>query len=149
MSDAKTDVPPFPILELVSFVDATTVILVGPRVDELRENDALYVLGIGSSVVPKTNVPLISAKARLVVTFPAGPYALARTPLETETSSAIDIALMFQTRRSTRRQLTSAEHLFLGDPGKQPVQIGDTVIRVGDLPAYIRYRAESGQNVPR
>jgi hypothetical protein len=139
--------PPFPLLEIVSFVDATTVVVVGPRVEELRDNDELYVLGIGKSIVPKTNVPLISSKATLVVTFPAGPYALARTPavtIDTGPFGSMAISLLSKTTVS-RRPLTSDEKLFLGDPGKEPVQIGDKVIRKSDLMAFIRYRAELGE----
>ena len=148
-----TDVapPPFPLLEIVSFVDETTVILVGSRVDELRDGDALYILGIGRSVVPKANIPLISPKASLVVTFPAGPYALARTPETTtrafSTLEALAAGLDFQRATTvTRRKLTTDERIFLGDPGKEPVRVGDPVIRKADLGAFIRYRAETTQN---
>jgi hypothetical protein len=137
--------PPFPILEIVSFVDVTTAVLVGPHVEMLKERDELYVLGIGATKVPKANVPLISAKVTLIVTFPAGPYALAQTPIETERVPSGLAALVYDVGTATRRvqrPLTKEENLFLGDPGKQPVKVGDTVIRKADLIAFIKYRAE-------
>jgi hypothetical protein len=139
-------IPAFPLLEVVAFVDATTVILVGPHVEGLREGDELYVLGIGQALVPKTNIPLISPKANLVVTFPAGRYALARSP-ETQQKWAGAYETLVQSLSGsattvTRRKLTSDEGQFLGDPGKEPMRIGDQVIKKSDLGAFIRFWTE-------
>ena len=147
MADNKQEsVPPIPVLEVVAFVDATTVVLTGHRVDELKEGDELYVLGIGFTVVPKVNVPLVAPKASLEVTFAPGPYVLAQSPAEKVQVggdillSATRMAEMFGGRTETRRRaLTTDEKQFIGNPGKESVKVGDVAIRKRDLTQYIKY----------
>jgi hypothetical protein len=41
-----------------------------------------------------------------------------------------------------RPALTKEEKLFLGDPGRRPVKIGDVVVRTKDLGRYIQHLAK-------
>lgn len=143
--DNNSTEPDFPILEIASFVDAHTAVLIGPHAEDVEEGDELYVLGIGFSVIPKVDVPLMAPKAKLEATFVPGPYVLAKAPvekIETETSAAVIRRLLEGVQLTERRQkLTTAEQFFLGDPGKEPIKIGDIVVRASDLKNYIQYRA--------
>ncbi len=140
--------PSFPVLEIVSFVDAYTAILVGPHVDRVKQGERLYVLGIGFSTIPKVNVPLIAPKAELETTFAAGVYVLAKTPLrEFQTDIGMNVGAAMaslmkgQHTYAAREKITNLENLFLGDPGKEPIKLGDVVIRTQDLAQYIAFRA--------
>jgi hypothetical protein len=153
--------PPFPLLEVASFIDATTVVVVGHRVDDLTLNDELYVLAVGNSTVPKTNVPLIVPKARLEVTFLAGVYALARSAtIEKVKIPGVDFealtnpfgSLAVAKTVERRKPLTNDEKLFTGSPADgAAVVVGDTVVRADDIADYIKWRAEqasSSDNAP-
>ena len=143
MSQAQT-VPPFPLLEIVSFVDAETAVVVGPHSEDIKEGDDLYILGIGFSIIPQANVPLIAPKARVQATFAAGPYVLVKSPAKEVTLDLMQKSFLgVSSSYFTRDKLSNAEQSFLGDPGREPIKIGDTVVRVKDLAAYIKYRASS------
>ena len=135
----------FPVVELVSFVDAHTAVLVGHRSELLKEGDSLYVLGESDTLVPKINLPLITPKVRLEVTFPAGPYVIAKTPLQTSITASYNevIRQMVEgiSKTESRPVLTKEEKLFLGDPGRRPVRIGDKAVRPKDLGEYIAHLA--------
>lgn len=140
--------PDFPLLEIKAFVDATTVVLVGHRTEELQEGDELYVLGIGDVNIPGTDMPLVTPKAKLEVTFPADVYALARSPAEITrvprflVSAALTEMMTGQTVER-REPLTKDESQFLGNPARKPVQIGDAVVpakRIGD---FIKWRSDA------
>lgn len=145
-SDIK---PSFPVLEVASFIDATTVVLVGEHVDELEEGEELWILAVGNSTIPKAGVPLVVHKAKLEVTFPAGLYALARTPERTvtmpgpfATMGTLGSILAQATTTTTRARLTNDESQFTGSPAMKPVSVGDPVVRTGDVAKYIRWLAQ-------
>lgn len=149
------DVPTIPVLEVVAFVDATTAVLTGHRVEQLKEEDGLYVLGIGATVVPKVNVPLVAPKASLEVTFAPGPYVLARSPAEA-VQVVGDFVMPAITRllgpktEYRRAPLTTDETQFIGHPGRGFVQIGDVVVRQSDLREYLEWMtAHPGETIPR
>ena len=149
MSDIP-QLPPLPVLEITAFVDSTTAVVTGHRVEQLKIGDRLYVLGIGFTYIPKINVPLIAPKAVIEVSVAAGPYVLARTPAPDPTTAQ---SLMWSDligpvgRAATRRPaLSNDEGSFIGNPGKEPVKIGDVVVRIDDLQAYIKYRYQQQQS---
>lgn len=149
----KASVPSFPILEIKAFVDATTVVLMGPHVEDLSNGDELYILGIGDTTIPGTAVRLVAPKATLEVTFVAQVYALARPPLEKVEianplagfTAAADL-FGSATRSVVRREpLTSDESQFLGNPGRKAVKVGDPVIKIHDLAEYLTWRGRPEQ----
>lgn len=146
MSDAKLD---FALLKIAAFVDAYTAILIGPNSHMIKQGDDLFVLGIGATRIPEVNVPLVTPKARLEVTFAAGAYALAKSPAEIRTVETGMAELIRQVQgvstqtTSVRRALTKDESLFIGDPSKSPIQVGDVVVRTQDLEQYLQYLART------
>ena len=142
--------PSFPLLEVVAIADTTTLIVAGPGVDKLTDGDELYILAVGEGLVPKTNAPFVIPKGKVEVTFPAGVYAIVRTPIEeiSQPSSfaAIQYALGEATRLVSRRHpLEVDQAAMIGMPRKSPVKVGDPVVRTKDLASYIQYRAETAQ----
>ena len=138
--------PSFPVLEVASFIDATTVVLVGEHVDWLEEGEELWILAVGESTIPKAGVPLVVHKAKIEVTFPAGVYTLAKSPERTvrmQNSLADLIAQTTTTTTTTRAKLTSDESQFTGSPAKKPVAVGDPVVRTKDVGNYIKWLAKS------
>lgn len=138
----------FPILKIVAFVDSTTVVITGHRVDDLRMGDSLYVLAIGVTYVPEANIPLIVPKAAVEVTFAPGPYVLAQAPMvekQTTGDLAASLAAMVGGTRTVkfRPALTTDEKSFIGNPANEPIKIGDVVVRARDVSNYIRYRFET------
>jgi hypothetical protein len=136
--------PDFPLLEVVAISDATTLIVAGPGVDELAENDELYVVAVGESVIPKTDAPYVVPKAKLEVTFQAGVYAIARPPVEEVTvKTSTYLALEAFTEKKVRRRpdLQVDEKQMIGAPKRGPIKIGDQVVRAGDLASFIAYLA--------
>lgn len=136
----SSEVPGFPVLEIKAFVDASTVVLVGPKASQLKEGDELFVVGIADTNIPGTDLPLVAPKATLVVSFPAGVYVLARTPLKIVT---VDLISSFSTvlEKSQRPKLTTDSSQFIGNPGNRPVQVGDAVVPSGNLADYIKWLA--------
>jgi hypothetical protein len=135
----------FPLLEIASFVDSTTVVIIGHKIEDIKLDDKLYVLGIGFSIVPKTDMPLISPKAELEVTLAPGPYVLAKSELQqVKLRPAIEslmpgLGLTTETTALRRPALSDKKDSFLGNPGSEPVKIGDTVIRKDDLTSFATY----------
>lgn len=156
MANNKADTTPPPVLEIVAFVDAMTAVLTGYHVDEVKEGDELYVLGIGITIVPKVNIPLVAPKASLEVTFAPGPYVLAQSRAykvqvgDVPGATFARMAELIGPRLENRRDaLTTDEKQFIGNPGKTSVTLGDLVIRKTDLAAYIKWMTNHpGERLP-
>jgi hypothetical protein len=137
----------FPVLEIVAISDATTLIVAGDGVGELREDEELYVLSVGQGKVPKTNAPLVFPKAKVEVTFAAGVYAIVRPPVEEFTVPSSFAAIEAITGNRTvrkRRPLDVDEAAMIGRPRSGPIAVGDPVVRTKDLADYIQYLARTG-----
>jgi hypothetical protein len=137
---SSTRLPEFPVLEIKAFVDATTAVLMGHRTHELEDGEELYVLGIGDTNIPGTDIPLITPKVKLEVTFPAQVYALARSTRE---STGVNLLGSFAASMETfsRAPLTRDESQFIGNPARRPVRVGDVVVPAKRLGEYIKWRA--------
>lgn len=138
--------PHFPVLKVTAFVDATTVVLVGVNMDQLGEGDELYILAFGDSIVPGASVPLVAPKAHVEVTFNAGAYILARSPLEPTLIAGLEevvSSLAGGSRMvSQRKRLTTDESQFLGNPARTQVKLGDIVVPVKRIADYMKWRGE-------
>ena len=133
---------PFDDLEIVAIIDSTTVAIAGSGSHNLKENDELYILAVGRSIVPKVDLPLVAPKGKVIVTFPAGYYVLARTPVEEKYAAgfAITAADIFSPRVVERRaHLNVNENEMLGNPGRHGVRVGDPVVKVDELVNYIQW----------
>ena len=129
MTTSKESEATFPVLKISAFVDAYTAVLTGHRTNDVAQGDELYVLAVGISLIPEVNVPLVVPKVTLEATFAAGLYVLAKASYETRTvDNSLGAAIRaFQggpTQQRVRPALTSAEHLFLGNPAKESLKLG-------------------------
>lgn len=131
-------------MEVAEILDKTTLVITGEGVDSLQEDDELYILSAGRHI-RGTSVPLLIPKAKVVVTAPAGEYAIAQsqTVEETEPSPLITSARMFApVTRRYRPALSVDEKAMIGNPARSPITIGDPVVRSDDLPNFVKRMAE-------
>jgi hypothetical protein len=137
--------PMFPVLTVATFVDRTTAVLTGTRLDEFSDGDELYILGVGSTLVPGANVPLVVPKTTLEVTANAGHYLLARSLVQEKPvtipglSFGLGEMLKDQVKTVYRRDPIVDKFEFVGNPGALPAAPGDVVIRKNDLAAYLNW----------
>ena len=126
------------IFKISQILDRNTVAVTGAGIDELTEGQDLIILAVGKPL-PDTVVPLVVPKAQLEVTLAAGAYVLARPPEVTERikSNLLDM-MSRETTHRVRPDLSVADNDIGGNPARQPVRIGDIVIRKHDLKAYVQ-----------
>src|SRR5688572_14698052 len=111
----------FPLMEVLAFVDAVTLVLGGTNLERISEGDELDVLGIGKANIPKLNVPLVVTKASVDATANAGVYILAKARKEEvlvpgPLSGLMSRQLAESMRTLQRPNLTKDDLQFLANP---------------------------------
>jgi hypothetical protein len=128
-------------MQIGQILDKTTVVVIGPGVAELKDDEPLDILAVGREI-PSAGVPLVIPKARVRVTTVAGAYVIARAETyEVDTTTHVYEILASSPRTRTerkRRVLSVDESQVVGNPAGTPIVVGDPVIRPGDLLRFIK-----------
>lgn len=125
-------------------LDKFSLIVRGDGIHELKVDDRVLVVGVGGTVAG-TNLRLVVPKAEVIVTLHAGEYVVAASE-ETEREHTTDpftsplIAALSKTTYTTNRApMRVNEKQATGNPGNRPIEPGDYVVPVDEVPSFVRY----------
>lgn len=122
------------VLKISQILDRTTVIVAGSGVNKIRPLEDLVVVAVGQPVFG-TQAPLVVPKARLEATVITEHYLIARPPVTNQAS----LLSVMDSMKKGRSALTVSDEDLQGNPGQEPVRVGDIVLRADEISDYVTH----------
>jgi hypothetical protein len=139
-----------PIARVSKVLDKHNLVATADDLSDFSSGNEVMVLGIGGMLAE--GIPLVVPKAKLRVAENAGLYLLLHYEGEIEEreveipSEMFGVSSLFKTRTERRKirvskGLNVEERGLTGNPGSEPIRVGDVVIYSGSYQTFVRQLA--------